>query len=169
MRTVKSSGARSPIHQKATPKQVLSLPPRLDTGSPGRRRAGESAATAVAETQKARLHRQADQPPASSRVVMAPKRAPVRSRALSITSCRTVSGSRLSLMRRLASLRRDSRSRSASVTSFPPGCSILPPSSYLLPNRACCRSGLPPRRILGHPGCTAFTRHGTRLAQYWPA
>ena len=64
-------------------------------------------------------------PPSSSRVVMAPKRAPVRARALSITSCRTVSGSRLSLMRRLASLRRDSRSRSASVS---PGCSILPPS-----------------------------------------
>ena len=51
--------------------------------------------------------------PASSSRVIAPYRASVSARALSRTPCSTVSTSRLSLMRRLASLNRDRRSRNA--------------------------------------------------------
>ena len=54
--------------------------------------------------------------PASSMVAMAPKRAPVSDRALSTTSRSTVSRSRLALMRRLAVLSAELRSRSASFS-----------------------------------------------------
>ncbi|MCY3737651.1 MAG: hypothetical protein OXG13_14685, partial [Gemmatimonadaceae bacterium] len=49
--------------------------------------------------------------PASSTGRDAPRRAPVRARAPSRTSRRTVSGSRLALMRRIAALNRTTRSR----------------------------------------------------------
>ena len=54
--------------------------------------------------------------PASSMVAMAPKRAPVSDRALSTTSRSTVSRSRLALIRRLAALSAEMRSRSAAIS-----------------------------------------------------
>ena len=54
--------------------------------------------------------------PASSMVAMAPKRAPVSDRALSTTSRSTVSRSRLALIRRLAALSAEMRSRRAAIS-----------------------------------------------------
>ena len=54
--------------------------------------------------------------PASSMVAMAPRRAPVSDCALSTTSRSTVSRSRLALIRRLAALSAEMRSRSAAIS-----------------------------------------------------
>ena len=54
--------------------------------------------------------------PESSMVVITPYRASVSAQALLTTSCRTVLRSRLELMRRLAALSLEMRSRSASFS-----------------------------------------------------
>ena len=83
--------------------------------------------------------------PDSSKAVIPPNRAPVSDRALSMTSCSTVSGSRLSLTRRLASLNRVSRSRSSVISRrcssasciFPPwpDCGRPWPAVSIVPDR----------------------------------
>ena len=72
--------------------------------------------------------------PASSMVVMPPKRAPVSARALSTTSVSTVSRSRLALMRRLAALSAARRARSASCSAAVRSRSVIrsPPSARRL-------------------------------------
>ena len=73
--------------------------------------------------------------PDSSKAIIPPNRAPVSARALSMTSCSTVSGSRLSLTRRLASLNRVSRSlRSVHLPPVLVGFLHLPSISLPVPD-----------------------------------
>ena len=64
--------------------------------------------------------------PESSIVTMTPYREPVSTRALSTTSCRTVSTSRVSLTRTLASLSLERRSRCASSSRLSSSCVSIP-------------------------------------------
>ena len=112
--------------------------------------------------------------PASSMVAMAPKRAPVSDRALSTTSRSTVSRSRLALIRRLAVLSAEMRSRSASFLRLR-SRSVIRSSLHPL------RAALPARPGTGSPtgpGCSdsarflvdrvEFAKNSCRIRAYYP-
>ena len=90
-------------------------------------------------------------PPDSSMVEIPPYPAPVSAQALATTSSRTVLTSRLSLMRRLASLNMESRSFSASFSAFNPLVSAISSSlslSFRITGPQAPLSRQPPDRFL---------------------
>ena len=79
--------------------------------------------------------------PEPSMVAIPPEPAPVNARALSTTSPRTVLTSRLSLLRRLASLSFERRSRSARLSCLSSSISL-----NSTPGRDCGQRSVPPRQ-----------------------